>query len=142
MDMRQNISSGVRKDLFWKFRIKIERTSAVIFLWGTTEKKTEKRINYRIEEWHTSTPYNIFRNQYTYSTVCLLLEMWHWTNHCIIVCGKCIFDSNLKVALPLTQDSLNYTCRDNDTDEINFVGVLHAIISVPPEFVQSRLNMK
>ena len=74
--------------------------------------------------------------------MCLLLEMWHWTNHYIIVCGKCIFDSNLKVALPLTQDSLNYTCRDNDTDAINFAGVLHAIISVPPEVVQSRLNMK
>ena len=74
--------------------------------------------------------------------MCLLLDTWHRTDNCITVCGKWIFDSNFEVAFPLTQDCLNYTCRGNDTDEIKFVGVLHAIRSVPPEVVQRRLNMK
>ena len=34
----------------------------------------KKRLNYHIEEWHTSTPYDISRNQSTYPTVCLLIE--------------------------------------------------------------------
>ena len=42
----------------------------------------------------------------------------------------------------LTQDCLNYTFRGNETYEIKFVGVLHAIRVVPPEVVQRRLNMK
>ena len=75
--------------------------------------------------------YDIFQNQYTYPTVCLLLETWHWNDHCITVCGKCIFDSNLEVGLPLTHDCLNYTCRGNDTDENKSVGVLHVIRSSP-----------
>ena len=70
-----------------------------------------KKINYCIEEWNKSTPYNIFRNQITYPNVCLLLGIWHHTDHCITVFGKWILDSNLKVVLPLTQDSLNYICR-------------------------------
>ena len=67
-------------------------------------KEKQKKPKYRIEEWHTSTPYDIFWNQSIYPTFCVLLEMWHQTDHCITVCGKCIFDSNLKVALPLTKD--------------------------------------
>ena len=63
----------------------------------------------------------------------LLLDTWHRTDHCITDRGKWVFDSNLKVALPLTHDCLNYTCRGNDTDEIKLVGVLHAIRSSPPE---------
>ena len=74
--------------------------------------------------------------------MCLLLDMWHRTNNCIIVCGKWIFDSNFEVAFPLAQDCLNYTCRGNDNDEIIFVGALHVIREVPPEVVQRRLNMK
>ena len=81
-------------------------------------------------------------NQSNYSTVCLLLNTWHRTDHCITVIGKWIFDSNLKVALPITQDYLNYICRGNNTDENKFIGVLHAIRSVPPEVVQRILNMK
>ena len=69
-------------------------------------EKEEKRLNYCIEEWHTPTPYDIFSNQSTYPTVCLLLDTWHQTGHCITVFDKWIFDSNLKVALPLTQDTL------------------------------------
>ena len=42
MDMRHNISSGVSKSLFWKFRIKVELTSAVIFFCGITNKKQIK----------------------------------------------------------------------------------------------------
>ena len=67
-------------------------------LMGHHIEKNGKRLNYRIEEWHTSTSYDIFRNQSTYPTVCLLLDTWHRTDHCIAVFGKCIFDSNLKVA--------------------------------------------
>ena len=52
------------------------------------KEKNEKILNYRTEEWYTSTPYDIFRNQYTYTTVCLLLYMWHRNNHCITVCGE------------------------------------------------------
>ena len=79
-------------------------------------KEKTKKLNYRIEEWHTSTTYDIFCNQYTYTTVCLLLETWHRTDRCIAVCGKWIFYSNFEVAFTLTQDCLNYTCCVNDTD--------------------------
>ena len=66
-----------------------------------------------------NTLYDIFRNHSTYATLCLLPDTWHWTDHCIVVCGKLIFYSNLKVALPLTQDCLNHTCCGNYTDENN-----------------------
>ena len=39
MDMSQNISSGISKSLFRKFRIKVKCTSAVIFLWDITKNK-------------------------------------------------------------------------------------------------------
>ena len=66
----------------------------------------------------------------------------HQDDHCITVCGKMIFDSNLELALPLTHARLIYVCSGNDTDEITFVGILHAIRAVPPEGVQKILNMK
>ena len=140
--MRHNISSGVRKKFFWEFIIKVECTSAVIFLWDMIKKKNQKRLNYRIEEWHTSTPYDIFRNKSTYPTVCLLLDMWNRTNQCITVWSEWIFDSNFEFAFPLTQYCLNCICRGNYTDVVRFVGVLYAIISVPPVVFQRRLNMK
>ena len=74
--------------------------------------------------------------------MCLLLDTWYRTNYCVTVCGKCIFDSNLKVTLPITQGCLDYTCCGNDTDDDKFVGVLHAFIEVLPVVVQRRLNMK
>ena len=83
-------------------------------LMGHHKEKNEKIPNCRIEEWHTSTPYDIFWNQSNYPTVCLLLDTWYRTDHCITVCGKCIFDSNLKLVITLTHDSLNYACRGND----------------------------
>ena len=70
--------------------------------------------------------------------MCLLLDTWHRTGHCITVFGKLIIDYNLKVALPLTQDPLEYICRANETDENKFIGVLHAIRAVPLEVVQRR----
>ena len=73
--------------------------------------------------------------------MCLSLDTAHRTNHCITVCGKWIFDSNLESALSLTKASLNYICSGNDTDEITFVGVLHAIRAVPPIVVQRKLNI-
>ena len=97
-------------------------------------RKKRKKPNDLIEEWHTSMRYDILRNQSTYPTVCLLLDTWHWTDRCITVLGKWMFDYNFKVALPLTQDSLNYICCGNDTDENKSIGVLHAIIAVPPDF--------
>ena len=111
-------------------------------LLGHHKKKNEKRLNYRIGEWHTSTPYGIFRNISYYLTVCLLLDTPHRTNNCIIVFGKWIFDSNFEVAFPLTHDFLKYICRGNNTDEIIFAGVLHAIRAVPSEVVQIILNMR
>ena len=74
--------------------------------------------------------------------MCLLLEILHWTDNCIPVFGKLIFGSNLKVALPLPQDSLNYICLGNDIDEDKFSGVLQGVISVPTEVFQRILNMK
>ena len=74
--------------------------------------------------------------------MCLLLDRWHRTDHCNKICGKWMFDSKLKVALPLTHDSLNSICCGNDTDENKFIGVLHAIGAVPTEVFQGRLNMK
>ena len=54
--------------------------------------------------------------------------------------GYLIF--NLELALPLTRAWLNYICSGNDTDDITFVDVLHAIRAVPPVVVQKRLNLK
>ena len=71
-----------------------------------------------------------------------LIDMWHRTDHCITVCGKWIFDSDLKVALPLTQVCLNCICCGDDTDENEFIGVLHAIREFPPEVGKRILNMK
>ena len=73
--------------------------------------------------------------------MCLLLDTAHRTDHYITVCSKCIFDSNLEFALPLTEALLNYICSGNDTDEIKFVGVFHAIRVVPPIVVQRKLNI-
>ena len=87
------------------------------------------------------TTYDILQNHSNYPTVCLLLDTTHRTDHCITVCGKFIFDSNLVFALPLTEASLNYICSGNDTDEIAFVGVLHAIRAVPQIIVQRKLNI-
>ena len=109
---------------------------------GHHREKNEKGLHYRIEEWHTSTPYDILRNHSTYSTVCLLVDKWHQTDHCIAFFSKWIFDSNLKVALPLTEVCLNYMCCGNDTDENKFIGVLHEIIPLPTEVFQRILNMK
>ena len=74
--------------------------------------------------------------------MCLLLDTAHRYDHCIIVCGKWIFDSNLKLALSLTHAWLNYKCSCNDTDKIEFIAVFHAIIVFLPEGAQKRLNMK
>ena len=127
--------------MLWKFTIKVRCNSAVLFLWDITEKQLKRR-NHRIEEWQTSTPYDILQNQSTYPTVCLLLDTWNRTDNCITVCGKWLFYPIFKVALPLTQVCLNYICFVNNTDENNFIVFLHAIIAIPPEFVQRRLNMK
>ena len=81
-------------------------------------------------------PYDIFRNETTYPTVCLVLDTWHRNDHCITVFGKWIFGSNFKVEFPLTQDYLNNICCGNATDENKFVTVLHAIGSVPIGVVQ------
>ena len=61
-------------------------------------------------------PYDIFRNQSTYQTVCLLIDNWHRTDNFITVCGEWIFDSNFEVSFPLTQDFLNYTWCGNEND--------------------------
>ena len=37
---------------------------------GHHKEKNEKRLNYCIEGWHTSTPYDIFWSQSTYPNVC------------------------------------------------------------------------
>ena len=111
-------------------------------LLGHHKEKSVNRLNYPIEEWHTSTSYDIFWYQYNYLTICLLLDMYHHTDHCITVCSKWIFDSNIEVTFPLTQDFLNYICRGKETGDIKFVGVLHAIRAFIPEVVQIRLNMK
>ena len=106
-----------------------------------TEKK-EQIIHDRIQEWNTyTTTYDILKNHSNSPTVCLLLDTAHQTDHCITVCGKWIFDSNLEFALPLTKASLNYICSGNDTDEIKFVGVLHASRAVPPIVVQIKLKI-
>ena len=81
------------------------------------------------------------QNHSNYPTVCLLLYTAHWTDHRITVCGKWVFDSNLEFALPLTKSSLNYISSGNDTDDITFVGVLHAIRAVPPIAVQIKLSI-
>ena len=88
-----------------------------------------------------TTTFDILQNHSNYPTVCLLLDTAHQTDHCITVCVKWIFDSNLEFALQLTKAWLNYICSGNDTDDITFVGVLHAIRAVPPVVVQKILNI-
>ena len=46
MNMRQNISSGVSKNIFWEFRINVGCTSAVISLWDMTNKKIKTQLSY------------------------------------------------------------------------------------------------
>ena len=89
-----------------------------------------------------TTTIDILQNHCNYTTVCLLFDTAHRKNHFITVCGKCIFDSNLEYALPLTKALLNYVCSDNDTDDITFVGVFHAIREVPPIVVQRKLKIQ
>ena len=109
---------------------------------GKSREKSEQKIYYHIQEWNTYTTTNdILHNPYNYPTVCLLLDTAHKKNHCITVCSKWIFDSNLESALPLREASLNYICSVNDTDEITFVGVLNAIRAVPLVVVQKKLNI-
>ena len=85
------------------------------------------------------TTYDILQNHSNYPTVCLLLDTAHRTDHCITVGGKLIFEPNLGFALPLTKSLLNYICSGNDTDEITFVGVLHAIRAVPTMLIVMTL---
>ena len=100
-------------------------------------EKNKINIHYHIQEWYIfPTTYDILQNHYNCPTVCLLLDTAHRTDHFITVCGKWIFDSNLEFALPLTSAWLNYICSGNDTDEITFLGVLHAIRAVPQIVVQ------
>ena len=101
-------------------------------LMGNCREMKEIRIHYRIQEWHTFTTYDILHNQSNYPTVCFLLDTAHRAVHCITFCGKCIFDSDFKLALPLTHAWLNYICSGNDTDKIKFISVLHVIKAVPP----------
>ena len=83
---------------------------------GQYREKNEIKIHYHIQEWHKFTTYDILQNQFNYPSVCLLLDTEHQDDHCITVCGKWIFDSNLELALPLTRAWLNYICSGNDTD--------------------------
>ena len=85
--------------------------------------------------------YDLFQKHSNYPTVCLLLDTAHRTDHCITVCNKWIFDYNLEFTLPLKKAWLNYICSGNDTDEISFIGVLHAIRAVPPIVSQRKLNI-
>ena len=111
-------------------------------LMGQNREKAEPKIHYHIQEWKKNTrTFDILQNHCNYPTVCLLLDTAHRKNHYIAVCGKWISDSNLEFALPLTKASLDYICSGNDTDEITFVGVLHAIRSVPPIVVQRKLKI-
>ena len=73
--------------------------------------------------------------------MCLFLYTAHRADHCITVCGKWIFDFNLKLELTLTRAWLNYICSDNDTDKIEFITVLHAIRTVHPVVLQKRLKI-
>ena len=110
---------------------------------GQQREKNELKIHYHIQEWNTfTTTYDILQNHYNDPTVCLLLDTAHRTDHCITVCGKWIFDSNLEFSLPLTKAWLNYICYGNDTDEITFVGVSHACTAVPHVVFQKILNIK
>ena len=74
-----------------KCLLKIQNKGRIHFfrdmLMGHHRGKKQNKINYRIEEWHTSKPYDIYRNQSTYLTVCLLLDTWHRTDNCIRVIG-------------------------------------------------------
>ena len=99
-------------------------------------EKNEIRIHYSIQEWHTFTTYDILHNQYNYPTVCLSLDTAHRADHCIAVGGEWIFDSNLKLALPVTHAWLNYIFSVNDTDKIEFIVVFCPIRAVPPECVR------
>ena len=70
---------------------------------GKYREKNEINIHYHIPEWNKfTTTYDILQNQSNYPTVFLLLDTAHRAGHCITVCSKWIFDSNLVFTLPLT----------------------------------------
>ena len=57
-----------------KYLLEIQNKGQMHFcrdiLLGHHKEKNEKILNYCIEKWHTSTPYDIFWGAYTYPTVC------------------------------------------------------------------------
>ena len=141
MNLRHNISWGASNCLLLSFMVKSEWNSAMILLWANTEKKNNKNTLSNSGIKKKTTTFEILQNHCNYPTVCLLLDTAHRTNHCITVCGKWIFYSNLESTLPLTKDFLNCICSGNDTDDITFVVVLHAIRAVPPIVVQIKLKI-
>ena len=84
MNMRHNILSGVRKNVFWTFRIKAICTSVVIFLWDITKKK--KRKNTQLSYWRIAYIHDIwYILESVYLSKCVLVTRHvppDWSLYC------------------------------------------------------------
>ena len=74
MNMRQNKSSSVSKNLLLEIHNKGWMHFCRDILMGHHREKNQRIPNYRIEKCHTSTRFDIFQNHSTYSNIFLLLE--------------------------------------------------------------------
>jgi hypothetical protein len=70
-----------------------------------------------------------------------LIDTSYGICHCITVCNKWIFDSNFECAFPLTQEALDFICKSEDHPDIKFLGVSHAIRTIPPKVVQTQYKI-
>jgi len=71
--------------------------------------------------------WNMFENDNNHLVVVLLQGSDNTEDHCVTICGKWIFDSNLKNAIPLSKESLDLCCS-SDGDPVSFVKVVKALL--------------
>jgi hypothetical protein len=61
-----------------------------------------------------------------FPTLCQLQAKNGSIRHGVTICGKFVFDSNVKKVLPLTRASLDWCCSTNE-DKSTFKSVFHAV---------------
>ena len=54
---------------------------------------------------------------YTFTALIKFEDFLDGIQHCVIVVGKWIFDSNINFALPLICDDLDYCCTNDDEEK-------------------------
>ena len=97
-------------------RLKISQYTA---LNNAREKgKTRRKISYKVLKKEDEC--DPFLDIYPYPTLIQLEDYPGGIHYCATVVGKCIFESNLPFAIPLTKEIFYYCCiNENETKEIN-----------------------